>query len=179
MYHYSMIRQAAVDVQSLPNWKYDSNIQKLDFSNHWVCNFLNRGNFTKNTVTTGLGSKRPTDLQIIEHMKTLPALMKKLDVNGGDISNWDQCCNYYNTSFRWKYIQKGSSEKADDLTESDGEKMTAFLGANAMKNPFNPGEGGEVCPPFLVVKCSTEGADLSNTRVRFISFFTLYNVYLY
>ena len=56
--------------------------------------------------------------------------------------------------------------------------MTAFLGTNTMKNPLDHQTKEEkFVHRFVVVKCTVEGgADLSNTRVRFIMYFTFYTV---
>jgi len=51
-YNYEIIRERAKSVQTLSKWQDDVNVQKLQFSDHWVHDFIKRMKFSRRKITS-------------------------------------------------------------------------------------------------------------------------------
>jgi hypothetical protein len=153
MYSYNMIKQAAKKLQASA-FLMDKAVQKLEFSSKWVVGFLHRNGLNRRRVT-----RKIKDLPSVETVRnTMSEIQKLIDDNklpDHNVVSADETAVFYGAQPLNQYVQKDEKRGAVP-SNNDKARFTALLWSRA---------DGVMGPPFIIIKCSVKGTDLSSVRV--------------
>lgn len=139
-------------VQKQVPFAKDPKISKLQFSNRWVSTWLRNCVLKRRRVTTS-EKILPSPSEVEAQLKEIQHKLVDFDLEE-TISADETGCNY-GAQPKNQYVPKGA-ERATAPDSDEKARITAMLWGKAQ---------GGMGPPFLIVKCSSKQADLSNTRV--------------
>ena len=153
-YSYEVVRIAARTVQAGLKWAGHPLVSRLAFSNMWVRGWLRRAGLRRRRVTC-VEKAVPSAAAIEARMR---AIQERI-VAGGyelrDVRSADETGVWFGAAPRYQYVgagvRRGSAPPSDDRA-----RFTAHLNGSA---------DGTMHPPFIIVRCSAAGRDLSGTRV--------------
>jgi DDE superfamily endonuclease len=139
-----MIRHCAKEVQNSEKWRNNDKVKQLKFTNHWIFDFLTRGNFRRRKITTGEKS-RPTDEEVNRIMELGQTLYRTYLHSPNTTWNFDE------TAFTWAVgpthmFVPVNQNRAQQLGVSNAKlRITASIAVS--------GEG-KFAPLFLIIKHS-------------------------
>ena len=154
VYSYEVVRIAARAVQAAPQWAGHPLVSRLAFSNMWVRGWLCRAGLRRLRVTCVEKVVPPAEV-IAARMRAIQERIVSCGFQPRDVRSADETGVWFGATPRYQYVgagvRRGSAPPSDDRA-----RFTAHLNGSA---------DGTMHPPFLIVRCSVVGRDLSGTRV--------------
>ena len=150
-YKYDMIRQSALLAQKQPQFAAVKQVQECKFSNKWIGNWLKAVNCRRRRTTT-TEKQLPPAAQVREHMLEIQEQLD--DYEEDEVISSDETGVFYGAQPLNQYVpddaRRGVAPPSDEKA-----RITAMLWGTCRF----------MGPVFLIIKCSSKGYDLTNTRV--------------
>jgi hypothetical protein len=160
-YSYDIIKRAAIKAQSI--WindpkRSDEEIREspnLQFSDNWICGFLNERCLHKRLITSSRKEAKIRDAETIRKiMRDIQSKIKEGKYCIRCIISADETGMNWDASMLHKYVSK---EEIPTDTGDDKKRFTAMIWVRA---------DGITGPPFIIIKCkSSSKYDYSNIQV--------------
>lgn len=151
-YSYENIRMAAMNAQKHEEFQSNAAIQSLKFSNKWIQKWLKHVSFSRRRVTTS-DKVLPPPEKIQQDMREIQEKLDDFDLE--EVISADETGINYGQMPLNHYVAEGA-ERGSVPASDEKARITAMRWGKAK---------GGMAPPFIIVKCTAKGSDLSNTRV--------------
>ncbi len=150
---YLVIKQAAQMARQLPQFAENETVQNLKFSNKWVVAFLQRCALRRRRVTATEKELPPVPV-VRERMAEIQSLIKDNNFLPVDVISADETGIFFGAPPKNQYVPDGARGCAPE--SDDKARFTALMWGTA---------SGFMGPPFVIVKCTVNKADMSGVRV--------------